>query len=234
MADAERAAKPPQSGGFHEALSQRTYPDCTVISANSGELIHVCDCRRFALLEEHSFDRKECHEISASLPSVSGSCTAEASASVGIIAAVAVGMRTNTILVVEDHPDCRELLRIVLSRSGYVIVEAATGKEALERVHAGRFDLILLDFGLPGIAGDTILRQLKTDPATEEIPVIVTTGYMTAEVEKRAVTAGAAAVLIKPYELDRLMDAMAQCLSFEVNRQSPRQSAAAKNSLIAK
>lgn len=124
-------------------------------------------------------------------------------------------MGKTKILVVEDHPDCRELVTIVLQRSGYVIFKAGTGLEAMEQAHATNPDLILMDFGLPDMSGDKVITRLKADPSTQKIPVILTTGYMDARVTKLANAAGAATILLKPFSLERLTDAMEECLSSE-------------------
>lgn len=141
-------------------------------------------------------------------------------------------MRGKKILIIEDHPDCRELLKIVLSRSGYLVFQAGTGLEALERASATSPDVIVMDFGLPDVAGDKLIQSLKADPLTKKIPVIVTTGYMSTEVAKRAILAGAATVLLKPYDVDELMSAMEQCFSSESDREAlPTQAAIVRDQL---
>lgn len=141
-------------------------------------------------------------------------------------------MRGKKILIIEDHPDCRELLKIVLSRSGYLVFQAGTGLEALERASATSPDVIVMDFGLPDVAGDKLIQSLKADPLTERIPVIVTTGYMSTEVAKRAILAGASTVLLKPYDIDELMSAMEQCFSSESDREAlPTQAAIVRDQL---
>lgn len=128
-------------------------------------------------------------------------------------------MDNKKVLIVEDHPDCRALVKIVLSRLGYVVVEAGTGQEALERASVSSFDLIVMDFGLPGMTGDKLIMRFKGDPSTQRIPVIVTTGYMDTQVAKRAIAAGAESVLLKPYDMDELVDAMKRCLSPQPDRE---------------
>ena len=103
------------------------------------------------------------------------------------------------ILIVEDNADSRELLVIVLKRSGYEVVEAATGLAALDQTHATRPDLIIMDLGLPGITGDEATARLKTDPSTRNIPIVVATAFHKKAVQvERAVAAGADEVLHKP------------------------------------
>jgi CheY-like chemotaxis protein len=137
-----------------------------------------------------------------------------------MIAALLTRMDSKKVLIVEDHPDCRGLLKIVLSRLGYVVVEAGTGQEALERASVSSFDLIIMDFGLPGMTGDKLIVRFKGEPSTKRIPVIVTTGYMDTQVAKRAIAAGAESVLLKPYDMDELVDAMKRCLSPRSDRET--------------
>jgi CheY-like chemotaxis protein len=80
--------------------------------------------------------------------------------------------------------------------------------------------VIVMDFGLPDVTGDKLIQSLKADPLTKRIPVIVTTGYMSTVVAKRAIRAGAATVLLKPYDIDELMSAMEQCFSSESDREA--------------
>jgi CheY-like chemotaxis protein len=121
-------------------------------------------------------------------------------------------MNKRRVLVIEDHPDCRELLRIVLTRAGYIVDQAGSGLEAMQRAGAARPDVIVMDYGLPDLLGDTIIKVIKTDRSTKDVPVIVSTGFMTAEVTRRAIAAGAASVLIKPYDVDRLLVLIERCL----------------------
>ena len=126
-------------------------------------------------------------------------------------------MREKKILIVEDHADCRELLSLVLSRSGYTVVQAGTGLDGLERASATAPDLIVMDFGLPDTTGYEVILSLKGNPVTGKIPVIVTTGYMTPEVTKRAYAAGAAMVLTKPYGVDQLRSVIDQLLATDAD-----------------
>jgi CheY-like chemotaxis protein len=110
--------------------------------------------------------------------------------------------RKKRILVVEDNPDSRNLLALVLGRSGYDIAEAATGFDAIDQAHATHPDLIFMDLGLPGITGDEATARLKADESTRHIPIIVNTAFHRGSVQvERAIAAGAAQVLHKPTSL---------------------------------
>ena len=84
-------------------------------------------------------------------------------------------MAKETILVVEDEEDIRELLKYNLEKEGYQIFGAATGEEALQAVRRRLPDLILLDLMLPGIDGLEVCRRIKSDPQARYLPIIMLT-----------------------------------------------------------
>ena len=86
-------------------------------------------------------------------------------------------MDKKKILLVEDSSDCRELLALLFSRSGYHVIEAATGLDAVDQTHATRPDVIIMDLRLPKMTGDEATARLKADPSTRDIPVIVWTAF---------------------------------------------------------
>ena len=79
------------------------------------------------------------------------------------------------ILIVEDHPTMREAMRLVLEHEGFVIREVADGASALEMVRSDPPDLMFLDLNIPGTSGADVLRELKSDPATSSVRVIIVT-----------------------------------------------------------
>jgi CheY-like chemotaxis protein len=119
-----------------------------------------------------------------------------------------------TVLVVEDNNNGRELLVMVIKGAGYDVVEASTGLEAVDRAHAFHPDLILMDIGLPGINGDEATKRIKADPSTRNIPVIVNTAFnKDSPAVQRAIAAGAAEILFKPVNFTALRNLVHQYLS---------------------
>jgi two-component system cell cycle response regulator len=120
--------------------------------------------------------------------------------------------RKKKILIVEDDAGSRKLMSILLSRSPYEIITATNGIEAFERVRTDApVDLILMDLGLPGLTGGAVIRQLKNDPSTSAIPVIVTTSSdRESPLVQEALDAGASRILYKPTPMN--------VLTVEVNR----------------
>ena len=79
------------------------------------------------------------------------------------------------ILIVEDHPTMREAMKLILEHEGFEIREAPDGAAALAMVRERAPDLMFLDLNIPGASGAAVLTELKSDPATRDIRVIIVT-----------------------------------------------------------
>ncbi len=108
------------------------------------------------------------------------------------------------ILIVEDHPTMREAMRLVLENEGFVIREAADGASALRMARERPPDLLFLDLNIPGTGGAEVLRELKQDPATAGVRVIVVTATGE-EGRDRALGLGADAYFTKPFSPTALL-----------------------------
>lgn len=80
-----------------------------------------------------------------------------------------------SVLIVEDEADIRELVSFNLLREGYQVASVSTGEEALTLAASKPFDLVLLDLMLPGIDGLSVCRQLKSEPETSHLPIVMVT-----------------------------------------------------------
>ena len=105
------------------------------------------------------------------------------------------------ILIVDDKATSRELLRTVLEKQGYAIIEATNGKEALEKTHSDGPDLILLDLQMPIRNGYEVLAELRKEPAYAELPIIALTASAMQGDRERALAAGFTGYLAKPVTL---------------------------------
>jgi CheY-like chemotaxis protein len=102
------------------------------------------------------------------------------------------------ILIVEDHPDSRDILAIQLRLMSYEVIEAVDGKEGIEKAQAENPNLIIMDLGLPGINGIETTVKLKQNSKTAHIPVIALTAWQEQDYKDKALQAGMAGFLSKP------------------------------------
>jgi len=111
-----------------------------------------------------------------------------------------------SILIVDDQPDLRLLIRLTFAGQGYDVSEAATGEAALAACASRVPDLVLLDVMLPGIDGYEVCRRLKADARLARVPVLLmTAGHQETE-RVRAREAGAELYLAKPFSPAQLLD----------------------------
>jgi len=109
------------------------------------------------------------------------------------------------VLLVDDYPDAREMYREYLQFSGFEVVEAANGLEALQRATDAEPDVILMDLSLPVMDGWEATRRLKADARTAGIPVVALTGHALAGISEGAKIAGCDAFVTKPCLPDELV-----------------------------
>jgi CheY-like chemotaxis protein len=108
-----------------------------------------------------------------------------------------------TILVVDDTPDTRRLMRRVLERSGLHVLEAATGTDGLVSIRSHRPDAVVLDLRMPGLTGFEVARAVRADPdpAIATTPLLACSASVQAEVRREALDAGCDAFEGKPIDI---------------------------------
>jgi two-component system, cell cycle response regulator DivK len=107
-------------------------------------------------------------------------------------------MERPCVLLVDDYPDVREMYSEYLQFSGFDVVEAANGIEALRHAHDSAPDIILMDLSMPVMDGWEATRRLKADHHTAGIPVVALTGHGNAGISEGARRAGCDAFVTKP------------------------------------
>jgi two-component system phosphate regulon response regulator PhoB len=118
-------------------------------------------------------------------------------------------------LIVEDEPQIARLLREILVMQGHEVAEVDDGALAASAVRALRPDVVLLDIGLPNVHGLDVLEEVKGNPDTAHVPVIVVTAWWSADLSGRARAMGAQSVIAKPFELDAVREAVGAALAGE-------------------
>ena len=114
------------------------------------------------------------------------------------------------VLVIEDEPNIVEALRFLLMRDGWEVATHGSGSDALERIRAGVPDLLILDVMLPGRSGYDILTDLRADPATRDLPVLLLTARGQQKDREQAERLGASRFMAKPFSNAEMLEALRQ------------------------
>jgi CheY-like chemotaxis protein len=111
----------------------------------------------------------------------------------------------NKVLLVEDHPLQRKSASLLLSRIPCTVVEASSGEAALALAQQDKFDLILMDLGLPGIDGIETTQQIRSsENKNQQTPIVALTANTDEAMEQKSLAAGMNAFLSKPLNLEKL------------------------------
>jgi signal transduction histidine kinase len=126
-------------------------------------------------------------------------------------AAAGIDSGKPTVLLIEDNEDGREMMATMLGAFGYSVQQAADGVQGVQMAHAGAPDVALVDIGLPGIDGYEVARRLRNEAGTRNIKLIALTGYGLADDQRRVLEAGFDMHLVKPVDINHLLDAIGSC-----------------------
>ncbi|WP_341214121.1 response regulator [uncultured Limimaricola sp.] len=110
------------------------------------------------------------------------------------------------VLLIEDEPNIIEAVSFILSRDGWTVHTHSDGLSAVERVRAHPPDLVILDAMLPGRSGFDILQELRGDPATQALPVMMLTARGQARDRDLAMRLGATHFMTKPFSNAEVLD----------------------------
>src|SRR5665213_461340 len=117
------------------------------------------------------------------------------------------------ILVVDDEPTIVLLMEFSLARQGYEMLVAVNGEEALDKIRAHAPDLVLLDIMMPRIDGYEVARQVRADPATATLPIIMLSAKAQEEDIRKGVDIGVDEYITKPFAPEHLVHVVAGYLS---------------------
>jgi CheY-like chemotaxis protein len=122
--------------------------------------------------------------------------------------------RLRTVLVAEDDADIRLVLRLVLERQGYRVIEAADGPMTIETARAEKPDIILMDLQLPRLNGFAVARSLRQGgDGLSRVPIVVVSAHDPSKHRNLALAAGCNAFVTKPVDFDRLQELMDRLLA---------------------
>jgi len=111
-----------------------------------------------------------------------------------------------TVFLIEDNPDNREIAETVLKRSGYHVISAFDGEEAVKKLKKENFDLILLDLSLPKISGWDLIKMIRTDERIKSVPVIALTAHAMHGDREKAIEAGCNDYISKPCKPSEIVE----------------------------
>jgi len=109
------------------------------------------------------------------------------------------------VLIVDDDPDIRDVLKLTLAEENYTILEAGDGEEALKIITSKPLDLVLLDYKIPKIDGRQVVQKVKSDLLLRHLPIIMVTGKRELEDKIVGMDAGADDYITKPFEPKELL-----------------------------
>jgi CheY-like chemotaxis protein len=125
------------------------------------------------------------------------------------------------VLVAEDNPVNRELLRELLENRGHAVVEACDGQEALRMVEETQPDILLLDIGMPVLDGYAVARRIRENPALAPLPILAITAYAMQGDREKILHSGFDGYLSKPVSARALADELERLLRKREDRNTP-------------
>lgn len=117
------------------------------------------------------------------------------------------------ILIAEDFEENRVALKLILKHTGFDVIEAQDGQQAIEAVRREKPDLVLMDITLPVIDGLQATREIRSDEKFERLPIIIISAHDDDEVRRQADEAGASGYISKPVEIEELKKLIEGCLT---------------------
>lgn len=112
------------------------------------------------------------------------------------------------VLLIEDEPNIIEAIRFILSRDGYAVKTHSNGQDAVSAVHDRQPDLVILDVMLPGKSGFDILRELRENPRTKALPILMLTARGQNKDREMAERAGVSRFMTKPFSNADMLEAV--------------------------
>jgi DNA-binding response OmpR family regulator len=128
---------------------------------------------------------------------------------------VGTAARKATVLIVEDDPSLRSTYRTALAFAGYSVIAVEDGVDALRHLEADTLEAVVLDLGLPRLHGRDVYREMRADPRTRAIPIVIVTGSDPSSLD----TTEFDCLLRKPFDPDELVSAVDACVRQALRKQ---------------
>jgi two-component system chemotaxis response regulator CheY len=118
------------------------------------------------------------------------------------------GVRAKTVLTVDDSRTMRDMLRLALVDAGFEVIQAEDGVHGLEVLKDAEPDVIITDINMPRMDGYGFMQGVRADPKRRAVPILVLTTESSPEKKQRARDAGATGWIVKPFDSQKLVDAI--------------------------
>lgn len=117
-----------------------------------------------------------------------------------------------SILAVDDSASMRQMVSFTLRSSGYEVIEAVDGQDALDKIGGKQVDLVLTDQNMPRMDGLTLIKQLREQDRFKSTPILVLTTESSDEMKQAGRAAGATGWMVKPFDPKRLLEVIGKVL----------------------
>ncbi len=119
---------------------------------------------------------------------------------------------SKVIMTVEDSPTMRRMIRFSLERSGYKVVEAEDGEDALKKLENAQVHMLLVDWNMPNMGGLNLVREVRASAEHKFVPIVMLTTETQDSKKVEARAAGATAWMVKPFETEQLISVVKKVL----------------------
>jgi len=110
-----------------------------------------------------------------------------------------------TILTADDSPSMRQMIAFTLQNAGFEVVEAADGKEALERLAEAPVQMVITDLNMPNVDGIELIRRVRAMPQYKYVPIVMVTTESDESRKQQGKAAGASGWIVKPFRAEQLV-----------------------------
>jgi two-component system chemotaxis response regulator CheY len=164
----------------------------------------VLDCVEGDFQEQINFNSEDANGFAVDMPGASD----EAKSSIYDAQPISERTMTKRIMTIDDSKTMRDMLMLTLTEAGFDVLQAVDGQDGLDKLATERVDVVITDINMPKMDGYEVVRRLRDDPAYRSTPILVLTTE--SEIEKRDIarTAGATGWMVKPFDPDRLVEAV--------------------------
>jgi two-component system chemotaxis response regulator CheY len=112
---------------------------------------------------------------------------------------------SKTIMTVDDSASIRQMVSFTLKQAGYQTIEAVDGRDALSKLKGAAVQLVLADLNMPNMDGIELVRQVRANPSSRFIPIVLLTTESQAEKKQEGKAAGATGWIVKPFKPEQLL-----------------------------